>query len=365
MNVSARPILERMVGARQLSATRKETLLRDLERFPTPWLEFLDSYGVQVGVLNDGETLVDNPVIERQARSDLPAWENKVHTTIASALAQVEAPQDEMQAHMQRDQLVDNLHQWLTQHHSPYRVASHGQAVDLDQLARQRQLPPSVQKQWKEDLVKLNQPWSLFQDGRLHTTHGLFLLPPVATAYGPLAEEDFQSALATTGESVGQSLGLNRGADRLVLLHSRYLDPVAPEIGEYRVAVHEMGHALDYALEGLPEKTGFGPLHKQRIQEWYRRDKERGAFTSDRADDNPREYFAEAVEAFLTDPAAGPDFRPGNHRQRLHQLNPELESYLEQLFATRPGADWVSQPPAPVGVPPGFPDPDHDPILLP
>lgn len=342
-----------MVAAPALDEATRDTLYSDLEKIPAPWLSFLQDYGVQVAVLADGQTLADNPAMRKFATTDLPAWRDKVQHTLSGALAQV-GPSET---------LVDNLHQWLTEQKSPFRVATHHQPIDLNALAGQRNVPSSRREEWKSQFLELNSPWSRFEDGHVTTTHGLALLPPVPTDAGPIADDVYQNAVSTTGEFVGESLGLNRGADRLVLLHSRYLSPVAPEIGEYRVAIHEVGHALDYALEGLPDSTGYGSLHRQRIQDWFHRDQQRGAFTSDRAADNPREYFAEAIEAYLTAPGQV-DFRPDNHRQRLHELNPELESYLDSLFRSQPGSDWKSHPPAPVGVPPGFPDPDHDPIRL-
>lgn len=339
-----------MVAAPALDSFTRDALYQDLGKFPTPWLNFLDNYGLKVVALADGQTLADSPALQKFAATDLPSWRDKVQHTLGAALQQISPTAN-------HETLLDNVHQWLTQQKAPFRLASHAQPLDLDALATQRSVPADEQKQWKADLLALNSPWSRLEESKLVSTHGLVLLPPIKG----VPDDVFQNAVTTTSEFVRESLGLNRGADQLVLLHERYLPSRAPEIGEYRVAIHEVGHALDYALEGLPDETGFGTQHHDRIQNWFARDKQRGTFTSDRADDSPREYFAEAVEAYLTAPGQV-DFRPDNHRQRLHELNPELENYLRTIFESQPASDWVSQPPAAQGMPPGFPDPDHDPI---
>ena len=344
------------IHANHLPPLTQRALERDLRAFPEPWLNFMDSYGVQLVVLDGQETLADSSAVAREAVADEAGWKQRVQGVVAPALAAVEP-----QPHF-RSALVDQLHSYLESQGSPFRVASHNAPVQLDELAAQRNVTLPYRQQWKDDLLSLNAPWSSLSAEGLQSTHGIFLLPPVPTAHGSLSDRDYQNAFSTTAESVGESLGINRGAEQRVLLHSRYLGDNAPEIGGYRVAIHEMGHALDYALEGLPDSTGYGQHHKDAVLACFQEAK---SFTSDRADDNVREFFAEAVEAYLTPPSQGFDFRPENHRETLQQRNPRMAAYLDHLFRTTPGADWVSQPPAPVGLPPGFPDPDKDPIYLP
>ncbi len=343
------------IYANHMPAQTRRVLERDLQAFPEPWRDFLDDYGVQVVVLDGRETLADSPAVAREAVRDEAGWKARVQAQVGPALRALEpAPQ-------WRNALVDKLHSHLEEQASPFRVASHNSPVDLEQLAAQRNVAPAYRQAWKEELLSLNGPWSSQGPDGFETTHGVFLLPPVPTAHGWLSDRDYQNAFTTTAASVAEALGLNRGSEQRVLLHSRYLDEDAPEIGGYRVAIHEMGHALDYALEGLPDSTGYGGHHKAAVLACF---EEAKSFTSDRADDSVREFFAEAVEAYLTEPSEGFDFRPDNHRPALRQRNPRMAAYLDHLFQSTPGADWVSHPPAPVGVPAGFPDPDKDPIYL-
>ncbi|MBS2040020.1 hypothetical protein JST97_33850 [bacterium] len=343
------------IYANQLPVQTRKVLERDLRAFPEPWRDFLDDYGVQLVVLDGQETLADSPAVAREAVQDEAGWKARVQSLVAPALQSVEpAPQV-------RNALVDQLHEFLEKQSSPFRVASHHSPVDLDQLASQRNVSPQYRQAWKDELLSLNAPWGSLGPEGFNSSHGIFLLPPVPTAHGRLADRDYQNAVSTTAQSVAEALGLNRGAEQRVLLHSRYLDDNAPEIGGYRVAIHELGHALDYALEGLPDSTGYGRHHKEAVLACF---EEAKSYTSDRADDNVREFFAESVEAYLTQPSAGFDFRVENHREALRQRNPRMAAYLEHLFQSVPGQDWVSHPPAPVGLPEGFPDPDKDPVYL-
>ncbi len=311
----------------------------------------MDRYGVQLVVLDGQETLADSTAVAREAVADQAGWKTRAQAALAPALAQVEPGTP----------LVDHLHAYLNELGSPFRVASHHAPVNLDNLAAQRKVGEAYREQWKDELLSLNAPWSSVSPEGFVSSHGVFLLPPVPTAHGSLSDCEYQNAVTTTAESVGKALGFNRGAEQRVLLHSRYLGDNAPEIGGYRVAIHEMGHALDYVLEGLPDHTGYGKHHKDAVLACFQEAK---TFTSDRADDSVREFFAEAVEAYLTEPSQDFDFRPDNYRASLRERNPKMAAYLEHLFQSAPGANWVSQPPAPVGLPEGFPDPDKDPIYL-
>lgn len=352
--------LANLVIAPTLDPLVRQVLLSDLAQFPPAWLDFLDRSGVRVVVLGPNQTLADSPWMQRHAVSDLSDQCHNLKSTLATALAQVPTPEDEFQAHMQRKALADNVHQWLGE--GPFRLAVHNQPVDLDDLAQQRQLPEDYRAEWKALLLQLNEPWTRLQEGRLHSDFGFFVLPPVLTAHGPIPDARYQEAYSTSAEWVASNLGLNRSSDRLVLLHERYLASDAPEIGGWRVAIHEVGHALDHLLEGLPEETGFGKHHAEQVRTEFQAAQ---TFISERARDNTREFFAEGVEAYLTGPSKGFDFRPDNHQEKLLEVHPSLARYLEATLASFPSQHWVSRPTPSPSLPPGTPDPDRDPIYLP
>jgi hypothetical protein len=327
---------------------RQAQLQKDLERIPEPWRDFLDSYGLDVIALEPGQRLSETVATRRWAQSDRSA---EVQAAVGGALAQLGEASGAF---------LDNLHQWLED--SPYRLLVQGTSVDLDILAEQRNIPHDQRAQWKQQLQQVNSPWSQADGAQIQGQFGFLLLPPVQTPGGLIKDQHFQGAFFTRAEDIQASLGVNRGADQQVILYAPYVEPQAEEVGQYRLALHEVGHALDYALEGLPDQTGFGTNHRQTVDALYQQAKKNGSFTSDRADDNAREFFAEAIEAYFTEVSSGPDMRPDNHRKALQERNPEMFAYLKRIFESRPDPAWVSRPPAPVGLPPGFPDPDRDPI---
>lgn len=336
--------------APQLDASIRDTLVEDLSCFPAPWLDFLGRYGLQIVALEEGQTLADSPVLAQSAVRDVQDWSQKAQ----EALLQSQGGD--------RYQRAENLQLQLLEQGSPMRAATHGEPIDLMKLAEQRQVAAAFRPGWVESLQQLNAPWSSLRDGLFVADQGVFLLPPVPTDFGLVADRDYQEAVSTTAHFVAKNLGVNQGPEQRVLLHPRFLPHDAAEIGQYRVAIHEVGHALDYALQGLPEDSGFGSQHSARVLACF---EQAEVFTSDRADDDPREYFAEAVEAYLTSPSTAFDFRPQNHQTELRQRDPQMAAYLDRVFATVPGPDWASRPPQPRGMPEGFPDPDRDAIFLP
>lgn len=350
----SRPRAGSLVLAPKTSAAVRQQLEADLARFPEPWLDFLDRQGVRVAVLEPGQQLLDSPALKAKAvaTGGLETQRQEIGRFLARVPAGLES----------RMALTDHFHEALEAASSSLRTMTHRRAFSLEELAEHRQIAAEHRPAWERAFLDFNRDWLRPEGSGWTTSHGVCFLPPVPTAWGAIGDRDYQEAANTRAEDVAESLGLNRGADRLVLLHPRYLAGCAPEIGHYRVAVHELGHALDYALEGLPQATGYGALHRQRVHQLFEQARQRGDFLSDRADDSPREYFAEAVEAYLTEAADGFDFRPENHRQALQQRDPAAYQYLREVLQSVPGQSWVSQPPPPVGVPPGFPNPDRDPI---
>ena len=163
------------------------------------------------------------------------------------------------------------------------------------------------------------------------------------------------------------SLGLNRAEDRLVLLHKKFTPEKAVEVGNYRLVLHEVGHALDHVLDRMVAVPGFGALHRQTVDALYQRDLEwsksegvDGVFTTDRASENVREYFAEAVEAYLTYPGddRGEIFRTRNSNPDLKKMNPDLYAYVDQIMTTPFTADGAPEPPGRSLLPDFVPDPD-------
>ena len=169
---------------------------------------------------------------------------------------------------------------------------------------------------------------------------GIILIPYAYYRGRAVSEVTLKQALDFKAQRAKDAMGIHNSEERMITLYEDYLFDPAPEAGHHRVAIHETGHALDHALERVTNVPGLGAEHRARVDAFYQRDKqalkEKGVdhFTSDRAKDSVREYFAEAVEAYLTvDMQDGQEFyKPHNNREQLQKRNPELFQYVDWIF---------------------------------
>lgn len=149
----------------------------------------------------------------------------------------------------------------------------------------------------------------------------------------PVSEESYASI---NGQQLDQHHGMNIWPNRLIVVDDEVVAMPNRKMGYHSVLLHETGHAIDYAAESVPELN-----HRQTIDALYQRDMQRATqgddvFLTARAKDNVREYFAEAVEAYLTRelPASPANFyKKENNAEQLQASNPELFAYLEKLMA--------------------------------
>lgn len=339
---------------------------QDLALFPQPVLDMLGRYGTRVAILRDGQTLADTEALRTLSDSEVAKEASKTNEFVSKGVEeafrngltsydQLEAAGDAITRNL-RDQGIDNF---LATALSPF---------PLDALAEAREIPPEKVSEWKTAFGLLNEGLISTSDEGVKANSGLIVLPHTYHDGKAVPELRLRSAGEVTAEFVEKSLGLNRSDDRLVLLHEKFLASPASELGNYRLAVHEMGHALDHVLEHLTNFPGFGALHRETVDALFAKDQARVAagasadnvFTSDRADDDVREYFAEAVEAYLTPGKAdGNDtFRAANSKESLAAKNPELFAYVDKIMTTDFGPEATAEPPKRSFAPPGFPDPD-------
>lgn len=339
---------------------------QDLALFPQPVLDMLGRYGTRVAILKDGQTLADSEALRTLSDNEVAEEARKTNQLVSQGVEeafrngltsydQLEAAGDAITRNL-RDQGIDNF---LATALSPF---------PLDALAEAREIPADKVSDWKAAFTLLNVGLITTSDQGVKANSGLIVLPHTYHNGQAVPELRLRSAGEITASFVEGSLGLNRSDDRLVLLHDKFLASPTSELGNYRLAVHEMGHALDHVLEDLANFPGFGALHRQTVDELFAKDQARVAggasadsvFTSDRADDDVREYFAEAVEAYLTpEKADGNDtFRANNSKEGLAARNPELYDYIEKIMTTDFGPNATAAPPKRSFAPPGFPDPD-------
>lgn len=321
----------------------------DLLSFPAPVLNALNNYGVRVAVLDQGETLADSPALRH-----LSEEEYKEQRALARTLTLQELKNTDETSLLGFAEATTRV---FRKAGLDFHFGIARRDVTPEYIATRQKIPAENMDDWKAALAELNQGFP----------PGLYILPHVYDQGKPIPENQIRSARETTAEYVGGALGLNRPEDRLVLLHQKYTAAKAPEIGNYRLVLHEMGHALDHLLDRTTGIPGFGALHRQTVDALYQRDLERAeaegvseVFTTTRASENVREYFAEAVEAYLTHPNddGGDIFRAANSKPGLLAKNEELYNYVDRVMTS---ALDQSPPPPPPGRPllPDFvPDPD-------
>ena len=331
----------------------------DLGQFPESMLGLMDRYGIRVAVLEKGETLQDSPAlrtlspdeyaVERQAANSL------VHQSLVDA--QISDPYD----------FADGVTRELRGQRLDFHLGLAGKPFSLNELAERRGIPAQNHQDWTASFKELNKGLVSIEADVASPTAGLVILPHAYSNDKAIPESRLSNSKYVTADFVEKSLGLNRAEDRLVLLHKKFTGSPAIELGNYRLAIHEVGHALDYTLDALTGFPGFGAIHRQTMDEMFEADKSRAektspeeVFTSDRADDNVREYFAEAVEAYLTFPTGGEHdtFRTGNSRPGLKAKNPALYKYMEHLFSTDFSEAQAPEPPVKGLIDKGYPDPD-------
>jgi Glucose-regulated metallo-peptidase M90 len=328
---------------------------QDLAQFPSPVLDLLDSYGVKVAVLDHGQTLADSPALRHLSESEYQLERDKAKQITHRAFEQTEA-----QTFLE---FAESTTRELRKAGLDFHFAVSSQEPSLKDIAARQDISVEHFEDWSKAFQDLNQG----------LPRGLYLLPHIYDQGQPIPENRLRSARETTAEYVEASLGLNRPEDRLVLVHQKFTEAMAEEVGNYRLVTHEMGHALDHVLDRTTGVPGFGQLHRQTVDALYGADLKKAeaagvaaTFTTDRASENVREYFAEAVEAYLTFPKddGGDFFRAGNSNPGLRSKNPELYGYMEQIFSTDFSVAKIPDPPGRPLLPDFVPDPDAAVIQL-
>lgn len=338
----------------------------DLALFPQPVLDLMSRYGTRVAILKTGQTLADSEALRTLSPAEVTGEARAANALVRQGM-ELAFPQG-VSSYEQLETGGDTITRNLRDHGIDNHLAIALSPFPLDALAEAREIPADKVADWKTAFSLLNEGLVETHGEEIQAKSGLLILPHTYHRGEAVPESRLRNAREVTAHFVEGSLGLNRSDDRLVLLHEKFLGSPALELGNYRLAIHEMGHALDHVLEHLVNVPGFGALHRQTVDALYESDLAKVAsgkspdtvFTSDRADDDVREYFAEAVEAYLTpeNPNGHDTFRAGNSRRGLASKNPELYDYIERVMSTEFGPDATAALPKRSFAPPGFPDPD-------
>ncbi len=338
-------LASRMVSGWNLPSSLKVGAARDLACLPLAWLQRLDAEGLTVAVLQEGQSLADTDVLPTMTPERC-----RRHFVQAQALARAaideenralsldpSAPADDFASAMARrwlpDRIRENLLPRLDQAGIGFSVEVCREPVDLKALARSKQIPDEEFSTWRDLLLELNGPL-LKVSGDLAQAAQEILMVPYASHRGRAVSEVSRDNYATFDSmKVRQHRGIHSWPNRLIMVHEAFVKEPADEVGNYRVLVHELGHAMDYLAEDLL------PGHRATVDGLFAADLEAARqgevrFLTPRSADNPREYLAEAVEAYMTRRVGDEQdfYKPENSREDLQQRNPPLFEYVRSLF---------------------------------
>ncbi len=348
---------------------------QDLASFSQPVLNLLSRYGVRVAIFKPGQTLADTAGLRTLTSEENRQESDKANSIISASVARAfpHGPDTMLQLENEADTMTRELRSSGLDHQLGIALAP----FSLDQLAEAREIPESARGDWKASFSQLNEGLVEETSDGVQARQGLIVLPHTYRDGEAVPEVRLRNARELTAEYVEGSLGLNRSDERMVLLHESFLGQPATELGNYRLATHEVGHALDYALENLAGVPDFGTNHRATVDSLYAEDQAKlkalgpnakadDVFTSDRADDDVREYFAEAIEAYLTPEKndAFEIFRSGNSREGLEAKNPALFAYVDKIMTTDFPETAIPESPKRQFAPPGFPDPDLEVVRI-
>lgn len=364
-----RELAEKMLRGKTLSQDYKEAAVEQLATIPEPWLERLADENMAFVGLAYGETLADTELLRgytpERLKSDaelakplLSAVEAEVDAEIANLKA--EDPESTQAAFAEigrADALAERLGSKFESENIGFQVRVQRGSVPLEHLQNEFNIaddpyheymyPDGSNEEARETnvfrslLTELNGEGAL-KDGMVDPESDVLIVPYKMRGEKRISPVSEGSYASITGQQLDQHHGMNIWPNRLIIVDDEVVAMPNRKMGYHSVLLHESGHAIDYAAESVP-----GLNHRQTVDALYQRDMERykegdNVFLTARAMDNVREYFAEAVEAYLTrelPESPGNFYKKENNYEQLKAGNPELFAYVEKMMTwTETGA---------------------------
>lgn len=350
-------LLDQIIQVPNLSPQAAGVLKRDLAAFPVPLLQLLANDDLLVVGMRAGQTLADTPRLVTVQPDVYHGHVEQAHQLLKECLTtqgeqknqrieervKMGEPRDyveAMEGHWWAKGLQEDLSKRLVDAGIGFAVELQKEPLSIGQLAASRNVEPEALDSWKGTFHALNKDLVATEGDQATPMQGIVLIPYAYYRGRAVSEVTLTQALEYKAQKAKDAMGIHNHEERMITLYEDYLFDPAPEAGHHRVAIHETGHALDHALERVTNVPGLGSEHRARVDAFYGEDKRLlkegkvDRFTSDRAKDSVREYFAEAVEAYLTvDMQDGQEFyKPHNNREQLQKRNPALFAYLDWIF---------------------------------
>ncbi|MGE0494719.1 MAG: hypothetical protein AB7S38_36250 [Vulcanimicrobiota bacterium] len=314
-----------------LATEAKAQLIEDLAAVPEPWLERLSQADVDVVVLASEQTLADTGMLLKYEPEELRAGVEKARPLIRQAIEQA-APDLETAdpgyaaylRHWAAREMAENLSGSLVGAGLGFLVRQTSDPVSWQFLAEEAGVEGEERDRFEQLTRELNGDLVKFEGDQLQPEWGVVLVPYHLRQGQRVSPVNKASLETQKGFELFASKGAHIWENKLIMLHDSVVADPSLTAGNHRVALHEIGHAIDHLAEELY------PAHRPTMDALYQADLKNSNFLTSRAADNPGEYLAEAVEAYLTQPGQG--YKAENHHDALKQHNPELFAYVDELL---------------------------------
>lgn len=327
-----------LIEASRLPDGFEAQLQTDMTAFPKRWLERFKENDVSVAVLKDDQTLADTPLLHALGEAEISDIVTQGKPLVEKAVAEVIGPlrgqpDEDYLKYQAAGELKEKLHEISNQTNLGFTAEVSRDPVDLRFLGEKMGFDPEYDpesfERWKTAFTDFNANLGKVQDGVFQPQDGLYVVPYLMYRGKTARALSLPSYQEFKGLDFQNNLGANLPENRLVILHHSVVPNPSPRAGKHRVALHELGHMMDWICKELPETKD---THEQKVNELYQIGMERKSLITDRARDSAGEMMAEAVEAYLTTEEPGNFYKPENHRENLQKSYPELYNYVDYLI---------------------------------
>ena len=334
------------------SAGLKDAAIEQISTIPEPWLEKLADENLAFVALTSKETLADTNILWSYSPEELKESAEKARPLIEKANAAIDedlaklSPDEAGFAEIRRaDDVAELLSAKFEANgigfftrvqrgdtpleylHNEFNIADdpYHEYVSPDQ--------PKETEIFNSLLTTLNGE-GVIKDGMVDPQNDVLIVPYKMKKDNRVSPVTEKSLSAITGLQMDNNHGLNAWPARLIVVDDQVVELPSRKMGFHSVLLHESGHAIDYAAEGIAEFDHRATIDRLYAQDMKKHQEGQNVFLTARASDNEREYFAEAVEAYLTKPVESPGnfYKQENNHDDLKATNPELYAYVEKVM---------------------------------
>lgn len=338
LNSPEATLAREMIEASRLPDGFEAQLQTDMTAFPKRWLERFKENDVSVAVLKDDQTLADTPILHSLEESQIAEIVSRGKPLVEKAIEEVFGPlrgqpDEDYQKYQATGILQEKIHDLSNQTELGFTAEVGRDALDLRYLGEKMGFDPEYDaegfERWKNAFTDMNEKLGQVDNGLFKAQDGVYVVPYLMYRGKTARALSLPNYQAVTGLQFQNNLGANYPENRLVILHDSVVPNPSPRSGNHRVALHELGHMVDWICKELPETKD---THEQKVNELYQLGMERKSLITDRARDSAGEMMAEAVEAYLTVEEPGNFYKPENYRENLQKSFPELYNYVDYLI---------------------------------